>query len=445
MHGRIGETSAHGKEALSVLFLAHRIPFPANKGDKIRSCWQLQTLAERHQVDLCCFYDDPEDEKYVSDVRRYCRECYVERLSPLTSRMRALGAVLSGRPFTPAFFYSRRMDRRIRKALLSRSYDVIFVFSSSMAQYVGEMDGIPKVLDLVDVDSDKWEQYAKYGSKLLAPLWRWEAKRLAGYERELVSSFSTTLVCTDAEAELLRQKAPVGNIRVLEDSLQVGRYGCERIESTAEIRSWQPYVLLSGSMDYFPNVDAAKYFWRDIFPLVRSRVPAAHLVIAGRNPHRSILDMACDPSVHVTGTVADMVPYLAGAAVAVAPLRIARGVQTKVLEALASGVSVVSTRAVASALPKIIGSLVQVADGPAAFADAVVDLLRNGSRISADHMRTTLATHLEDLDLRQRFHDLLLRTASVRRKGAKRNKTHAGEPVNTEAQTENVCSVPRSG
>ena len=403
--------NALGKEALRILFLAHRIPFPANKGDKIRSCWELRTLAERHQVDLCCFYDDPEDERYVSDVRRYCQECYVERLSPRESRMRALGAVLARKPFTPSFFYSRRMDHRIRKALRSRSYDLIFVFSSSMAHYVEAVDSIPKVLDLVDVDSDKWEQYTHYGSKLVAPLWRLEAKRLAGYERKLVSSFSTTLVCTDAEAELLRRRAPIGNISVLEDFLRVGRYGGEQVALTAEIRSWQPYVLLSGSMDYFPNVDATRYFWREIFPLVRSKLPSVQLVIAGRNPHRSIRDLARDPSVHVTGTVADMAPYLAGAAVAVAPLRIARGVQTKVLEALASGVPVVSTRAVASALPVKLNSLLRIADQPAAFADAVVDLLRNGPSISADHMRSTLATHFEDLDLRERFHDLLVRTA----------------------------------
>lgn len=280
-----------------------------------------------------------------------------------------------------------------------------------MAHYVETSNDIPKVLDLVDVDSDKWEQFAHYGSILLAPLWRLEAKRLTNYERKLVGSFSTTLVCTDAEAELLRRKAPTGNITVLEDFLPVGRYRDERVGLTEEIRSWQPYVLLSGSMDYFPNVDAARYFWREIFPLIRSKVPAVNLVITGRNPHRSIVDMARDPSVRITGTVADMVPYLAGAAVAVAPLRIARGVQTKVLEALASGVPVVSTRAVASALPLNLSSLLRVADQPPAFADAVVDLVRHGPGISPDHMRSILAKHLEDLDLKERFLNLLVRAA----------------------------------
>src|SRR5690348_11028873 len=114
VRGETGEINAQGKKSLRVLFLAHRIPFPANKGDKIRSCWELQTISEKHQVDLFCFYDDPEDERYIKDVGRYCQDCYVERLSPLNSRMRAMRAMLAGEPFTPAFFYSRRMDHRVR-------------------------------------------------------------------------------------------------------------------------------------------------------------------------------------------------------------------------------------------------------------------------------------------------------------------------------------------
>src|SRR5271165_6957859 len=167
---------------MRILFLVHRLPYPPDKGDKIRSFWELRTLAENHEVDLFCFYDDQNDKAYVDELHRYCRECYVEPISKFRSRVRALSSVLRGQPLSTAFFFSPTMARRVDEALRSRHYDLILVFSSSMAQYANHWPNLPRVLDLVDVDSDKWAQYSSYSRGPVSWLWKLESRRLLRYE-----------------------------------------------------------------------------------------------------------------------------------------------------------------------------------------------------------------------------------------------------------------------
>src|SRR2546427_2525806 len=134
---------------MRILFLAHRLPYPPNKGDKIRSFWEVRTLSQHHEVDLFCFYDDPQDRFQVVNLLEYCNSCYAEPVSFLGSRMRAMSALVCGRAFSTAFFYSKNMARRIAQAMQARAYDLIFVFGSSMAQYAEPFPSLPRILDLV--------------------------------------------------------------------------------------------------------------------------------------------------------------------------------------------------------------------------------------------------------------------------------------------------------
>lgn len=384
---------------MRILFIVHRVPFPPNKGEKLRSCWQLRTLAKDHDVDLFCFYDDPEDEKYFDQLRHYCEAYYVEKLSYVGSRARAILALLRGRSFSTAFFYSSQMKHRIQSALESGSYDRIFVSSSSMARYVEANDQVIKVLDLVDVDSNKWQQYADRSPWPMSWLWRREAQRLGAYESLLVKKFSATLVCTDAEAELLRSVAAQGGIRVVQNYIDVEQYDPANVTVSDEIRSLRPYLVFSGSMDYLPNIDAVGYFCREIFPLIQQARPDVRLVIAGRNPHASVREFGTNPLIKVTGSVPDMKPYLSAAAVAIAPMRIARGVQNKVLEALASGVPAVTTAAVALALPATVRCMVGVGDTPQDFAARVIAALRDRSDRQSSQLRVQLKRYVDGLGL----------------------------------------------
>jgi len=360
---------------MRILFLAHRLPYPPNKGDKIRSFRELEALARSHEVDLFCFYDQPEDSKYFPEVRQYCRNLYAEKVSWLRSRAQASLACSSGRPFTTSFYRSPKMARRISKAVAEQKYDLIFVFSSSMAPYV-EGASEPRVLDMVDVDSDKWKQYADYTRRPKSWLWGAEGRRLAKYEARLVRSFSLTLLSTHTEAELLERSVSSARIEVLENHMDLSYFDPNTVGVPFEIAAWQPYVIFTGSMDYFPNVDAVRFFYREIFPLVRAALPRARLVIAGRNPTRAVLQLAGDPAVWVTGSVPDIRPFLRGAAIAVCPLRVARGVQTKILEAMAMGVPVAVSRRAAKGIPERLLSETYVEDDPHRLAAFLIGMLR---------------------------------------------------------------------
>lgn len=395
---------------MRILFLAHRLPYPPNKGDKIRSFREIEALSRRHEVDLFCFYDQAEDKEHVDVMRRYCRSVYAEKLSWGRSRAQALAALAMGRPFSTAFFQSPSMDRRIRESLASRGHDLIFVFSSSMAPYA-EHASIPRLLDMVDVDSDKWTQYGDHTPPPASWIWRAEGRRLAEHEKRWVRDFSLTLLCTPAEAEVLRQAAPAGRIEAFENRMNTAEFDPARVEIPAEIAALQPYIIFTGSMDYFPNVDAATFFCREVFPTVRAALPQVRFVIAGRNPARAVRQLSSDPRVTVTGSVPDIRPYLRGAAVAVAPLRVARGVQNKILEAMAMGLPVAASSKVAKALPSSLWSEMHVEDDPQRLASFLVERIQRGPVPPLEGPRRAVIEHFGACSWDEQLEGILARAA----------------------------------
>jgi sugar transferase (PEP-CTERM/EpsH1 system associated) len=398
---------------MRILFLVHRLPYPPNKGDKIRSFWELQSLSARHEVDLFCFYDDPADQHYLKELSRYYRRCYAEGLSPLRSRGRALAAAALGRPFSLGFYYSPTMERRIQQALETQAYDLILVFSSQMAQYVASVSSLPRVLDMVDVDSLKWEQYAQHAVPPSSWLWKREGRNLARFEAQIVKNFSLTMLCTEGEANLLRGRCASPRIYSLPHPLDVTYYDPSLVAVPQEVAALQPYIIFTGSMDYLPNVDGVLQFYRNVFPTIRARLPQVRFVIAGRNPTRSVRRLATDPAVHVTGSVSDIRPYLRGATAAVVPLRIARGLQNKLIEAMAMGLPVAASRITVAALPESLWPLLIIEDDPQLLADKLVGLIRNGSAASPQALREGIAKEYGRARLEQEFESLLLRAQEL--------------------------------
>jgi sugar transferase (PEP-CTERM/EpsH1 system associated) len=406
---------------MRILFLAHRLPYPPNKGDKIRSFREIEALSRRHEVDLFCFYDQAEDKEHVDAMRQYCHSVYAEKLSWGRSRAQALAALAMGRPFSTAFFQSPSMDRRVRESLASRGHDLIFVFSSSMAPYA-EHASIPRLLDMVDVDSDKWTQYGDRTPPPASWVWRAEGRRLAEHEKRWVLDFSLTLLCTPAEADVLRQAAPGGRIEAFENRMNTGEFDPARVEIPAEIAALQPYIIFTGSMDYFPNVDAATFFCRKVFPAVRAALPQVRFVIAGRNPVRAVRQLSSDPGVVVTGSVPDIRPYLRGAAVAVAPLRVARGVQNKILEAMAMGLPVAASSKVAKALPSSLCSEMQVEDDPRRLASFLIDRIQHGPVPPLEGPRRAVLEHFGACSWDEQLEGILARAADS---GVQSSEEHA--------------------
>lgn len=395
---------------MRILFLAHRLPYPPNKGDKIRSFWELKAMSARHEIDLFCFYDDEQDAQYIGELRKYTRCCYAEPLSPMASRARAFLALLRGKPFSTAFYYSARMEQEVRRALAARPYDLIFVFSSSMAQYA-EGAKAPAVADLVDVDSDKWRQYARNMRAPRSWLWSYEARHLARYEDGIARRFAATILCTEPEARILRRRVPERPVHAVNNFLDLSALDPGTVTVGPEVRALQPYVLFPGQMDYYPNVDAAQYFAREIFPAVRAQMPELKFVIAGRNPAATVRRLGNDPGVHVTGAIPDIRPYLCGAAAGVMPLRIARGVQNKVLETMAMGVPVMTSGAVAAALPPDLTAHCVVEDDPGAMATKLVNLVREPQATPRANLRNAVLAHFGTPELDVKLEAILQQAA----------------------------------
>jgi len=391
-----------------ILFLAHRLPFPPNKGDKIRSYWELRALSGRHEVDLFCFYDDPSDAQYIEKIREYCSSCYAEKLSPFWARIRALVAALRGKAFSLGYFYSPKMDRAIRQAVSAKSYDMVFVFCSAMAPYVENMNGCPRVLDMVDVDSLKWEQYGRRSRAPFSWFWSLEARRLAKFEKRTTEGFTATLLCTSAEAEALRAHCPSPKIGTWEHPLDLDYFDPGKVQVTAEVAKWQPYVIFTGSMDYFPNVDGVLHFYRDVLPLVRAQVPNVRFVVAGRNPAPALRKLTSDPSIVVTGSVPDIRPYLRGAVMAVVPLRVAQGVQNKLIEAMAMGLPVASSKLAAAALPESLASLLIVEDDQQVVAERIVKVLREGHSVSGEAQRHAVVNYYDAARMGRQLEEILM-------------------------------------
>lgn len=367
---------------MRILFLAHRIPFPPNKGDKIRSFHEVKGLAARgHEVHLLAFADDPNDlnPHYQRELMAAgCASVGIEALDRRMANLRALIGLAGSRPLSLAFYASSAMGRRIDSIVASAQPHAMVVYSSSVAQYVPDAFAARTIVDLVDVDSEKWRDYASHTAPPRSWVYAEEARRLSAYERAIVTRFAGTLVTTEPErADLLGAAAgrlDPARVHVLPNGVDVD-YFRPQSPASEPAPGVEPSIVFTGAMDYYANADAVTWLATEVLPLVRARVPAARFVIVGSNPSTEVRRLAALAGVTVTGAVPDVRPYVAGATVSVAPLRIARGVQNKVLEAMAMARAVVATPQAAAGLSATPGRDLIVADGPDAFAGEIIRML----------------------------------------------------------------------
>ena len=362
-----------------LLFLAHRIPYPPDKGDKIRSFHLLQHLARRYRVHLGAFIDDARDWSHVEHVKKMCGETCFVALHAARAKLRSLAALATGEPMTLPYFRSARLARWVNGVLGSRRIERALVFSSAMAQYLEgkPAHGVRRVLDFVDLDSDKWRQYAERSRGPLQWLYRREAERLFECERRYAGDFDASLFVSEAEAGLFTARAPEvsGRVRVVMNGVDTEYFSPDRSYPNP-YAAVEAVLVFTGAMDYWANADAVAWFAREVLPRVRSEVPQARFYIVGARPVREVLDLALLPGVKVTGMVPDTRPYLAHARAAVAPLRMARGVQNKVLEAMAMARPVVSSSQAVAGISPCAELSEWSADAPAAVARSLLRLLR---------------------------------------------------------------------
>ncbi|MBF0212025.1 MAG: TIGR03087 family PEP-CTERM/XrtA system glycosyltransferase [Magnetococcales bacterium] len=329
-----------------LLFLAHRIPYPPRKGDKIRSYHLLRALAERYRVHLGAFVDDAEDECHGAAVAAICTgETRLIQLDPWRAKWRAVRGVFTGDALTLPYYDHPQMRAWVGEILQRHPIRRVVVYSAAPAQFLRGIDpSIRRVIDFVDVDSAKWGEYAEGRSGFARWLYRRESRALLAAEKEIASTFDAALFVSEPEAALFRSLAPESEAKIdyWENGVDLEFFSPDRDYSNPFQPGELPLVF-TGAMDYWPNVDAVTWFAHEVFPRVRSAIPEARWVIVGGRPTREVLKLRALPGVVVTGNVPDVRPWLYWSKAAVAPLRIARGIQNKVLEAMAMGRPVLAT------------------------------------------------------------------------------------------------------
>ena len=333
----------------------------------------------RHTVDLLCFADCPPSREERKVCETLCRRVYVEVLSKPARLVRAAASVLRGQPMSSGFFSSPRFSREVTAALRRSRYDLIFVYCSSMGQFIPLSTTAPVVVDFVDADSAKWRQYAGACRPPRSWLYAREARAVAACEASLGRRAALALTVTEHDArELGGPDGPDFEVTVMPNGTRAPQGAADR--PSADIASLQPYVLFVGTMNYRPNVDAVRHFANEIFPLVRQRQRTLNFVITGRDPDRSVRALARIPGITVTGTVPDVYEYIRHAEISVAPFRISQGFHNKIAESLAVGTPVVTSSRARDGIGLSEWEGLFVADAPAEFA-AKVDFLLSQPRL----------------------------------------------------------------
>ena len=371
--------------------LTHRVPFPPDRGDRIRSYNLLKLLSKHFEVALACTTDEPVTDEQQQTLSQLAGQLAIHKTNKLASRARGVAALASGQAITPSLFYDPKLANTLTQWHAQRPFDAVLTFCTGMIRYARmlthpayrsrEFAGSRPihVLDLVDVDSRKWASYARKAKGPMKWVYAQEAQRLSRIESGLEDHFDRVSVISSPEAKTYRKH--------LRD-----HPGLAVVENGVDLDYFAPFndvssqtAVFVGVLNYKPNIEAVQWYAKEILPLVRKKLPHAQFQIVGKNPTSRVKALKNHPGVEVIGTVPDVRPYIQSAAAVVAPLKVARGVQNKVLEAMACRRAVVCSPEAARGIRALPGRHLLVGDSRKRFARYVVALMRD------DHYRQQVA------------------------------------------------------
>jgi hypothetical protein len=340
----------------------------------------IRHLSQKHSVTVASLAHTERELKEGAGLKDYCDEVIAEVLPNRTRWLQAFKALPTSTPSSVAYFWSPRLHQRIRESALRNRFDVVFVHCAFVAQYVKDLHSTFRIMDFGDLDSAKWADYSQWKTFPLSRMYAFESAKLRAYERDVARQFDRCTVTSGGEQEEFQNlQAPIP-ATVIPNGVDLSYFSPAKIATGTE-----PSIVFLGRMDYFPNIDGVCYFAETILPLIREKMPNVEFRIVGSNPAQKIRELGKVPGTVVTGHVPDVRHYLQNGAIAIAPLRIARGTQNKILESMAMGIPVVATPNAAKGIQAVAGRDLLVAETPHAFADQVLGLLQN------EHLRGTLS------------------------------------------------------
>jgi sugar transferase (PEP-CTERM/EpsH1 system associated) len=359
---------------LRIFYICRRVPFPPDRGDKIAAFNEIRHLAAQHEMHVFCLGDGVQDLANISGLQAYAMSVTAAPVDEFTIKLRALAALFTGQPLSVAALNEMKLHDAIQKKFAELRPDLIIVYSCNMAQFAVHFPDVPRVTHFGDLDSLKWRQYAERSSIPLNWIYTVEAQRLLGYERHIAKISSHALVHTEIEKDDFGRLIPGIPVTVVGNGVDLDYFrsaGGEKKPGS---------MVFTGVMDYRPNIDAVVWFCDEILPLVQTEIPGANFTICGSRPAQAVRRLAKRRGVTVTGWVPDARPYLDRAEIFVAPLRMGRGVQNKLLEALAMGLPCVASMAAWSGTVVADGDGMLATDEPMEFARHVAGLLQDRTR-----------------------------------------------------------------
>jgi sugar transferase (PEP-CTERM/EpsH1 system associated) len=353
---------------MRIFFVCRRVPYPPDRGDKIATYNEIRHLARAHEVHVFCLADGRADLANIAGLDDVAASVTAVPLGELAIRRRALLGLLCRRSLTVAALSEPRLRRAIRAKVAALRPELFVVYGANVASYAEPFAGTPRIMQFGDLDSLRWGQYARRSRWPLNRIYAIEERRFLAYERKIAHSFSHAFVHTEIEQRDFARLIPGVAVSLLGNGVDLDYFR----PAGGEKRPGG--LVFTGVMDYLPNIDAVTWFCEAILPLVRRRLPRATLTICGSRPTAPVASLARHPGVEVTGWVPDTRPYLDRAEVFVAPLRMARGIQNKLLEAMAMALPCVATTTTWRGTTIAQGDGILVADEPAAFAEQIVRL-----------------------------------------------------------------------
>lgn len=357
---------------MKVLFLSQRVPYPPNRGDKITTWRLVERLGRAHEVRIVAFAHDESDEVAAQALRAKGFRVRTFRYRDRLARLMAAPLLLTRTPLTLGAYGSKALQAAVDEEI--EGCGLAYAYSSSMGAFLERHAHVPRVMHFGELDSDKWRQYAQRTAPPMSWVYAREHRTLLEFERRIAGSFFANVVCTPLEQRIFEEQIPGSTALVLRNGVDLEQF------SPRGAAPEPGHIVFTGVMNYFPNADGCAWFAREILPRVRQRAPHATFSIVGSHPTGEVKALAAIPGVTVTGFVDDTRDWLRRASLSVAPLRIARGIQNKVLEAMACGLPVVGTTCATQGVEGLDGREFVVRDDAAGFADTVVDLLTDQAR-----------------------------------------------------------------
>lgn len=356
---------------MKILFLTSRLPYPPDRGDRLRAYHFLRNLSTRHEIDLVSFIADESEQEYADYLLKHCSSVDLVLQKPVNSILEVVKSFWRPDPLQNSYYRSRKMYQLVEQKLREHSYDVAFVHLFRMAPYVENKGDLYRIIDLTDVISLEIERSLPYRGILSSLLYNIEQPRIEATEQKYAKLFEETWLISEYDRGILAEKCPTANIRVIPNGVEL-----EGLEQSASAENPKKLIFV-GHMSVFHNIDAVEYLVRDVLPLVRKEIPDVTLDVVGAQPHTRVQSLSVYPGVSVRGFVPDLSLALQQASVFVAPLRFAAGIQNKILEAMAAAKPVITTAMINESLDARPGEDILLAESPSEFASQIILLLND--------------------------------------------------------------------